>query len=102
MKKEEILVLQRKLLNDCLPDKVFWMNNGKIIRNLYELVDSLETINDFHFKYHVNLDNNKNDFADWIRDAFDDKLAMQLEGIMDKKIYISILKKQIKKIENLV
>ncbi len=93
---------KEKLLSDCTPDKAFWNVKGGIVRSIYELVLSLENIDEWTFRYHVNLDNNKNDFADWIREVIgDDTLAAQLEGVMNKKKYIGIIKKRLIQIEDM-
>ncbi|MBU1976115.1 MAG: hypothetical protein KKG59_06960 [Nanoarchaeota archaeon] len=78
---------------DCRADQVFWTQNGVLVHNIYELIHAVEHMDEFTFRYHVNEDNNKNDFADWIRDVFaDEELAMKLEGLNDKKKYLEILK----------
>jgi hypothetical protein len=93
---------KNRLLIPCPSDKTFYTHQGHIIWSVYELVSDVQNMDDYNFVYHVNLDHNKNDFADWIRDVLgDEELAMQLEGITDKKKYLSIIKKRIKKIEGL-
>lgn len=102
MIKQELLVIKEKSLQDCSPKEAFWSTKSQIIRNIYELIDIIDHMDDWAFRYHVNLDNNKNDFADWIRDVFgDEKLSMNLEGIMDRKKYVRILNKRVKELENL-
>ena len=86
-----------KFLGDCHSEAVFWTNNGLLIHNIQDLINAIRNMPDFTFRYHVNKDNNKNDFADWIRDAYgDDELAMRLEGIMDKEKYVRILNDRVK------
>ena len=64
----------RKYLGDCEPENCFWVNNGPILKNLYELSDTLASLRDDLFSHHVNQD--KNDFSSWIRDVIgDQKLA---------------------------
>ena len=84
---------------DCDASQVFWTQNGVLLHNLQELITALESMDDHTFKYHVNEDNNKNDFADWVRDCYGDKdVAMKLEGVMDKHRYLEILKARLKEV----
>lgn len=57
--------------------KDFWAANGLVIKNLYELANSFEVMDDYTFSQHVNQD--KNDFAKWTNDVLNQqKLAEQL------------------------
>lgn len=79
----------RKYLSDTSPEQSFWVNNGPILKNLEELANVLPCIGDETFKHHVN--NEKNDFSSWIRDAIgDQKLANDLLSSKSKE---SIVKK---------
>jgi hypothetical protein len=85
------------LMSDCLPEKAFWCTDGTILRNISEVLHFVENTQDHLFQYHVNEDNNKNDFADWIREVFhEDELANDLEGVMDRKQYGNILRKYLR------
>lgn len=76
----------------------FWVHDGVILHTLQELVNWIHTALPGSFRYHVNKDNNKNDFADWIRTSFtEEELAMKLEGEMNQKKYEKILNRWIKK-----
>ena len=98
--KEHLEAIRKSALSDCMPGMVFWGGDGTVIRNIYELVTSIENMNDYDFIYHVNEDNHKNDFAMWIRKVLcDDELACKLDRIMDKEMYLKIIKKRIKKLE---
>jgi hypothetical protein len=89
-----------KALGDCTPEKAFWSTHGVIVRNIYEMEKFLEFADEWTFRYHINLDNNKNDFADWIRDVLEDSdLANKLEGVMEKEKYLKIVKERIKELE---
>ena len=100
-RKEDLKFLKERVLGNCGPDEAFWVCNGVILKSLYELLDHIKKEDNWTFKYHVNEDNNKNDFARWIRDSFEDtKLADNLEDVMDKKEYIQILQKRIKQLES--
>jgi len=101
MAKENLKVLREKFLSDCPPDKSFWTCNGTVVRNLYELKNTINALNDDGFKYHVNNDNNKNDFAAWINNVIEDQeLARRLAKVKDKNTYVGIIDKRIKQIES--
>lgn len=90
----------KSMLSDCSSHEAFWTVKGKVLRNIYELIDAISQMDEWEFKYHVNSDHNKNDFADWIRDVFkEDNLSMRLEGVTDRQKYLSIIKKVISKSE---
>ncbi len=64
-------------LQDVPPQHVFWVNNGPLLRNIYELRDELKSMRDETYSYHVNRE--KNDFSSWARDIIgDEKLARDL------------------------
>jgi len=46
----------------------FYLNNGKKLKNIAELMESLKDMSQDLFSFHVNKQNN--DFANWIRDIF--------------------------------
>lgn len=72
------------------PKKYFWLDNGTVIRNIYELSDALKAINDELFSKHV--DENKNDFAKWINDVLkNEHLAHKLDNAKTRKEMIEIL-----------
>jgi len=88
------------LLSDCPAEKAFWTTDGVTIRSLRGLCTYLEGVKPEVFRYHVNKDHNKNDFADWIRDVFEDQeLAARLEGVLDKEKYVRIIRKSLKQFE---
>lgn len=63
------------------PEEYFKLSNGRILKNLYELLNALKGIDDETFAFHVN--ENKNDFGNWVRDIFkDEQLA---ESIFSSK-----------------
>jgi len=81
------------LLRNCPPENGFVVFNGGTLKSGRELVSALETMDEWTFRYHVNTDNNKNDFAAWIRDVFhDNSLADKLQDTMDKGAYIQHIK----------
>src|SRR3989338_6270080 len=85
-----------KLFSNAGPDSYFILRNGRALKNLYELTNSLASMDDETFSYHVNKE--KNDFANWIRHVFqDEKLANQILGLRTRR---SILKKINKRLSN--
>ncbi|MFH1212134.1 MAG: DUF5752 family protein [Candidatus Woesearchaeota archaeon] len=98
---EQNTMFKSRLLLPCSPGKTFYTNKGHVVWSIYELVYNIENMDEYTFRYHVNADNNKNDFADWIRFVLEDKeLAMALEGIIEKQKYIEIIRKRIKEAED--
>ena len=79
----------KKYLGDCSPEQSFWVNNGPIVKNLDELSHALPELSNDIFSHHVN--NDKNDFSNWIRDIIgDQKLANDIISSRNKE---SMLKK---------
>ncbi len=68
-----------KFLDDVSTDHCFWINDGPVVRNIYELLDALEHLAKPSFDYHVN--GGKNDFADWIEKTLEEpELAEKIRG----------------------
>ena len=59
------------LLSSVKPEECFVLKNGRILKNLYELTNSLTSIDAETFRHHVN--DEKNDFANWIRYVYNDE-----------------------------
>ena len=67
-----------RYLSNCQSGYIFWVCDGRILKNSNELADALETMNDDTYRYHAN--NEKNDFYNWIKDVIKDrKLALMLK-----------------------
>ncbi|MFH1073135.1 MAG: hypothetical protein V1743_06940 [Nanoarchaeota archaeon] len=91
---------KEKILSDCRPDWVFWCCNGVLIRNIYELANTIKAMNADVFKYHVN--EQKNDFANWVEEVLDDKkLGKKMRTTIDKDLLVAMVKKRIKEVERL-
>lgn len=55
----------------CAPgEQCFWTTDGRVLSNLVELRDALESMTDDVFAYHVSKE--RNDFADWIEQVLED------------------------------
>ncbi len=62
----------------------FILCNGKPVKNVKELADIMESLEEQVFNHHVRADGN--DFAKWIKDIFKDiELAEKLAGAQDRK-----------------
>jgi hypothetical protein len=70
----------------------FYLNNGKKLKNIAELMESLKDMGQDLFSFHVNEQNN--DFANWIRDVFG---AQELARRIRLARYPSTMLKSIKK-----
>lgn len=69
----------------------FYVKDGKVVKSLQELVDTIPTISDTTFEYHVN--SNKNDFATWIKEGLGDPaLADSIKRVKTKKGLLQKLK----------
>lgn len=76
------------IINDY--NKGFFLYNGGRLGSLSELLNTLENIQEYQFSYHVNEE--KNDFANWIRDVFGDIfLARRVAKAKSKKELKKIL-----------
>ncbi|MBU0581208.1 MAG: hypothetical protein KKA19_08525 [Candidatus Margulisbacteria bacterium] len=80
---------------ETTPDKAFHMINGKMITKLSDLSNEIESSDEQTFYYHVN--DQKNDFANWIKDVFNNSnLATKIDKARTKNELVSVLKSQIK------
>ncbi len=81
----------KKTLVAAQPYNCFWACSGKILKNLKELKDALQTMDKKTFEHHVNK--TKNDFAKWINDVL-------MDAELSKKLAkIKTVKKTFKEIE---
>jgi len=80
-----------KKLPEAPEDKHFVLRNGKKLKTIWDLVKSLEKMNDDVFSYHVTP--YKNDFCAWIYHVFNEvELARMLANEKNKKNTIIIVK----------
>ncbi|MFH1850205.1 MAG: hypothetical protein ABH879_08575 [archaeon] len=74
------------------PEQYFFLNDGTSVKNLYELLKSLNTMDDNTFGHHVN--EHRNDFGNWIRDVLaNSELADQVSGHSTKPGIIHVIEK---------
>ena len=62
---------QLKFYKDVEPKHYFWLENGAIVKNIHELMNLLEVIDNETFNKHVNK--SKNDFINWVRNSVGEK-----------------------------
>ena len=83
-----------RILSNASADQCFWVNNGPVLKNVEELADAVQQMNDDTYSYHANRE--KNDFSSWIRDVFhDQKLANDLLSSKNKESAVSKLRSRI-------
>ena len=63
----------KKLLVQAPSDKTFWVNNGPVLRNLFDLGKFLTVITAVQFSYHTGI--RGNDFATWVDGVLGDKVC---------------------------
>ena len=67
----------QKLLADVPENHSFWCCDGRIFRNMRDLMVGLASMSGDTFAYHLNAE--KNDFSKWVFDVIEDeKLAEDL------------------------
>jgi hypothetical protein len=73
-----------RLLADVPGEYVFWLQGGRTLSNMADMLDALRTMPDDTYAYHVNQE--KNDFSNWVRDIIrDEKLANDLRKATSKR-----------------
>lgn len=84
-------------LGEVPADKVFWVYNGGILKNLEQLAVALKEITPEQYAYHVNKE--KNDFSAWVKDVICDKiLATALMKAKTKAAALKAVKARITKL----
>jgi hypothetical protein len=91
----------KNILSDVPEDKIFWVNNGRILRNLKDLSSALVDMENTTFTFHVNKD--KSDFKNWINDVIGDKkLAKDISKTKKKEIMINKINKRIEQLTKII
>ncbi|MDI3473818.1 MAG: hypothetical protein PWR30_141 [Candidatus Woesearchaeota archaeon] len=87
------------LLKEIKPEEYFLLCDGLVLKNIYELIDALETMNDDVFYYHVN--DERNDFFNWLKDVFhEEELAQRIVGYRNPlRIEVEILKELVNRLK---
>ncbi|MDD5087074.1 MAG: hypothetical protein PHV16_04965, partial [Candidatus Nanoarchaeia archaeon] len=63
--------IKKSILKNAPEENCFILCNGQQVKNVKELADALEVLDDDVFNHHVTFD--RNDFANWIKDVFKDE-----------------------------
>lgn len=85
------------MIQNVKPEHTFWLKNGKQLKNITELNRELNGIETSVFEHHVN--NQKNDFADWIEFCIQDKqLATLVRSTKNAERMRAILERKIQQI----
>ncbi len=80
---------------DVPPDKILRLHNDMLVVTPSSLYSEVEAMKDSDYEFHVNAD--KNDFADWFRNAVgDQELADHLDETKDRKEILDLLDKRAK------
>jgi len=88
------------LFKSVKPEEYFHLHNGIVLKSMYDLIDTLEIIDDETFGHHVTKD--KNDFSDWIEYVIKYKdIAEKIRNAKTKEEIIEILETEPIIMENL-
>jgi hypothetical protein len=79
------------------PEHYFILVTGVPLKNLKELANSLENMNDWVFSHHVN--DSRNDFSNWIKDILgENELAEEIKSMKNiRQMEARILKHLVNK-----
>jgi len=89
----------RKYLSDVAPEQCFWVNNGPILKNIDELANAMPDLSDDVFHHHVN--NEKNDFSNWVRNIIGDKaLANDLLSSKNKDSAVNKIRRRLNSLKS--
>jgi hypothetical protein len=85
--------------NARLPEEMFITNDGRSLRNLWELKQFIESAPEHVLSYH--LHGNKNDFHDWVREVLMDiELADLIWEARDKEALLEQIEKRLSYLES--
>ena len=92
--------IRKKIAGQAPEEYHFILQDGRKLRDMLELVDSLEHMNDDVFRHHVNEIHN--DFSTWVKDIFNEhELADEMAKINNKvDTQIAVMKHLLKKIKH--
>ncbi|MBI4154090.1 hypothetical protein HY501_02035 [Candidatus Woesearchaeota archaeon] len=82
----------KKVLGDCAQEHEFWVCNSQKLKNLNELAEALQKMDENVFAAHSNQE--KKDFSNWVGDIFGDvDLAKQLSTTDRRKAHSAVSKR---------
>ena len=88
------------ILNDVVPKHEFNIHMGTSIKNLQELAEALEIMDDDAFNHHVTKE--KNDFSNWVKDIIEDvELSNDLLKAKTRKKAFETVSQRIEQLEKL-
>lgn len=83
-----------KLLANVDPEHYFYVNDGTVIRNIYDLNGKLVSIDEQTFGHHITDD--RNDFQNWVRDVLEDyQLAEELGLTKSREVMLEAINRRI-------
>lgn len=100
MKKRTTRDEAQIFLSDVDPDHFFYVNDGRVLRNLNNLCECLVGIEEEVFEHHVNQ--TRNDFYNWTRAIVKDKvLAYKIRRLKTKKNMYKKIKERVVQLKRL-
>jgi hypothetical protein len=86
---------QKRNLIDASDDNCFWVCDGKVLKNLYDLSAALEEMSDESYGYHANLE--KNDFSSWVKEVLKEPgLASSLRRAKSRADALNLVKNRLR------
>ena len=96
-KKIILLEEARAILSDVHPNHEFRIHMGATVKNLRELADALEIMDEDAFKHHVTKD--RNDFHNWVRDIITDaELSSRLLNAKKREDAVKCVRKRVEEL----
>ncbi len=94
-KKSSVYIkISKSVLGEAPQECEFYLQDGKKLKSVYELIDALEHMSEDIFKQHVN--EAKNDFSNWIKDVFEEPhVAKEIKKVQDKIEMQKVLMKKL-------
>jgi len=88
------------IMMDVVPNHEFNIHMGTSIKNLHELADALEIMDENTFKHHVTK--GKNDFSNWVKDIIEDvELSKDLLKAKTRKKAFEAVNQRIEQLKKL-
>ena len=84
-----------RALSDAPMENHFWVCDGRVLKNLYELRSAMRKMKKDIYSHHAT--DERNDFSNWVKDIMGDtKLAGDLSKAESKRAAINVLSERIK------
>lgn len=86
--------MAQNALKEVNSEQCFWVNNGPVVGSIEKLNEAISKMSKKTFMHHVN--NEKNDFATWIKDVIgDEELAKVVSKTKTKPALSGAIKKRV-------